>query len=443
MTLTNFCIFRCSLIFTSIYVFICVADPSSSSVPENSNFLKGIKWSPDGVCFLTAADDNCLRVYDLPPVATSQDPPHSPSDGGEDPFWPAVRIPAGELIYDYSWYPWATATDPATCCFAVATRAHPIHLYDAVTGQIRCSYRPYNALDELASSYSTAFTPDGTKLLAGCRAAIEIFDVERPGRDHATITTFQKKKEGQPGIISCIACAQDASGLMAAGAYSGIAALYDYRTHEQLAVLEGHTGGITHLKFSACGTYLYSGARRDGAIYCWDARNVSGALYILQRGVENTNQRIYFDIEPCGRHLASGGEDGCVRYWDLRDGSEAGKFRAAGDTVNGCEFHPGLPVLAIASGQRRFGVAEEIEAATSSSSSGSESENEEEEGLQGEKRWGRGRKKRKFELNNDENVLRLWRLGQREVPLGTADGGDVLIQDAVDNNDQRIENIPV
>lgn len=24
----------------------------------HSNFLRGIKWSPDGACFLTAADDN-------------------------------------------------------------------------------------------------------------------------------------------------------------------------------------------------------------------------------------------------------------------------------------------------------------------------------------------------------------------------------------------------
>jgi hypothetical protein len=24
----------------------------------NGNFLKGVKWSPDGLCFLTASDDN-------------------------------------------------------------------------------------------------------------------------------------------------------------------------------------------------------------------------------------------------------------------------------------------------------------------------------------------------------------------------------------------------
>jgi hypothetical protein len=36
-------------------------------------------------------------------------------------------------------------------------------------------------------------------------------------------------------------------------------------------------------------------------------------LYSLQRATSSTNQRIGFSIEPCGRHLATGGSDGHVR----------------------------------------------------------------------------------------------------------------------------------
>ena len=36
-------------------------------------------------------------------------------------------------------------------------------------------------------------------------------------------------------------------------------------------------------------------------------------LVRLQRETATTNQRIQFDIEPCGRHLATGGCDGAVR----------------------------------------------------------------------------------------------------------------------------------
>ena len=372
--------------------------------------------------FLVAADDNCLRIYDLPYDATTTDK-HSPinSTQQEDPFSPDVRLPAGELIYDFSWFPWATATDPATCCFAVTTRAHPIHLYDALSGQLRCSYRPYNSLDELSPAYSIAFSPDGKQLFAGGRSALHFFDLERPGREHTTLTTHSRKKEGQTGIISCIACPKDTSGLLAAGSYSSTAALYDSRSQDQIALLEGHSGGITHLKFSVCGAYLYSGARRDGAIYCWDARQLNGAVYALQRDVHTTNQRIYFDIEPWGRHLASGGEDGFVRVWDLRDGSEVGKFRAAKDTVNGCEFHPSLPVLATSSGQRRFALADDLDSdddddddldsddddddlvvVVEETSGGSESDDVSIEQ--------RRRSQRGFMLDRDENAVCLWRI---------------------------------
>ena len=40
---------------------------------------------------------------------------------------------------------------------------------------------------------------------------------------------------------------------------------------------------------------------------CWDVRHSSGVLYTLRRESAATNQRVAFDIEPCGRHLATGG----------------------------------------------------------------------------------------------------------------------------------------
>ena len=51
-----------------------------------------------------------------------------------DSFGPALRIEEGELIYDYAWFPCMSAADPASCCFASTSRAHPVHLWDACTG---------------------------------------------------------------------------------------------------------------------------------------------------------------------------------------------------------------------------------------------------------------------------------------------------------------------
>jgi WD40 repeat protein len=128
---------------------------------------------------------------------------------------------------------------------------------------------------------------------------------------------------------------------------------------EQLFVLHGHSGGVTQVQFSRDGTYLYSGARKDGNILCWDVRFTIGEVYRLARDTNTTNQRIAFDIEPGGRHLATGGEDGKVRVFDLATGELKTSFWAAPDAMNGFGFHPMLPLVATASGERRFDVWDE------------------------------------------------------------------------------------
>ena len=66
------------------------------------------------------------------------------------------------------------------------------------------------------------------------------------------------------------------------------------------------TDGALQVLFSKDGNFLYTGARRDTCIQCWDIRSTQNALYTIQRDTPTTNQRISFDIEPCGRHLATG-----------------------------------------------------------------------------------------------------------------------------------------
>jgi WD40 repeat protein len=63
---------------------------------------------------------------------------------------------------------------------------------------------------------------------------------------------------------------------------------------------------LAQVQFSRDGNYLYTGARRDPDIFCWDVRYTSDVVYRLQRQTSDTNQRIQFDIVPYGRHLATG-----------------------------------------------------------------------------------------------------------------------------------------
>lgn len=342
-----------------LYSFRQLYADVKGTICPNTNFIKGVKWSADGACFLTASDDNCLRIFDLPSEAYAsgeaklQQSTELVQDN-QDSFPAALEVQEGELVYDYAWYSCMHTSDPVSCCFATSSRAHPIHLWDACTGGLRCVYRAYDAADEVTAAYSIAFDRQGSHIWAGYNKAIRVFDLSRPGRDCQTITTFQKGQDGQPGMISCFDFSPDDSNLVAAGSYSSIAAVYDVTSGTPAYILSGHKGGITQVKFSADGNFLYTGARKDPEILCWDVRYTSDVVYRLQRNTADTNQRIHFDIEPMGRHLSTGGVDGKVLSFDLTTGEQVSDFQAATDTVNGFQFHPFLPLAATASGHRHY-----------------------------------------------------------------------------------------
>ncbi|XP_047966871.1 telomerase Cajal body protein 1 isoform X2 [Salvia hispanica] len=318
-----------------------------------NNFLKGVKWSPDGSCFLTCNEDNTLRVFSLP-YNDIGDPDAPTSTPDSDSYGPNVVVSEGESAYDYCWYPYMSASNPDLCVFATSTRDHPIHLWDANSGQLRCTYRAYDAMDEITAAFSIGFNPGGNKIFAGYNKAIRIFDVHRPGRDFEQHSTVLGNKEGQSGIISSIAFSPTSSGMLAAGSYNQTTAIYREDNMELLYVLHGQEACICQVQFSKDGNYLYTGGRKDPHVICWDIRKTVDIVYKLYRSTEGTNQRIQFDIEPLGRYLGTGGQDGLVHIYDLQTGEWVSSFQAALDTVNGFGFHPFLPMAATSSGHRRY-----------------------------------------------------------------------------------------
>ncbi|WOG89875.1 hypothetical protein DCAR_0209114 [Daucus carota subsp. sativus] len=318
--------------------------------PSNpNNFLKGIRWSPDGSCFLISTDDNTFHAFNLLNFFY-----RNRLISKRYSYNASLVLKEGEAIYDYCWYPFMSASDPVTCVFASTTRDHPIHLWDAASGQLRCTYRAFDAMDEITAAMSIGFNPAGTKIFAGYNKTIRIFDIHRPGRDCEQHSTHHKNKEGQSGIISAIAFSPTHTGMLATGSYNQTTAIYREDNMESLYVLHGQEGGVTHVQFSNDGNYLYTGGRKDPYIICWDIRNTVNILYKLYRSTETTNQRIQFDIEPSGRHLGTGGQDGLVHIYDLQTGQWVSSFQAASDTVSGFSFHPYLPMAASSSGHRRF-----------------------------------------------------------------------------------------
>ena len=129
----------------------------------------------------------------------------------------------------------------------------PVHLYDAYTGVIRASYRPYNALDEMESPQVVRFAPDGQFLAtAGFRTdrTVFLFDTAIPGRTPSNTLRLGKTRrssDGQKGLVSaiCFHSTSNASDrtLLAVGTYSpGSIYLYDLRAPGNLpsgTILQG------------------------------------------------------------------------------------------------------------------------------------------------------------------------------------------------------------
>nr|CAD7587841.1 unnamed protein product [Timema genevievae] len=201
------------------------------------------------------------------------------------------------------------------CSLVSTSQYNPIHMWDAFTGELRCTYKPYNHLDEVISAYSLAFDPSGEKLYAGFDCMVKVFSTSIPGRKCVTrhLKRSSVPTEKQYGHIGCISVNPAMPKIYAVGSYAktlvlfscSSAGLYCEPDGAMLCILQGHTGGVTHLQFSPDGTKLYSGGRKDTEILCWDMRYPGTFLYTMHRTVQ-TNQRVYFDLTSDGRYLLSG-----------------------------------------------------------------------------------------------------------------------------------------
>ena len=89
---------------------------ATAALPDT--FPQGCRFSPDGLCVLTAQCHE-LALYNISvPTGDGDD-----AEGRQPPTWkPALICPAGDTVRSYEWYPRMDSRDPATCCFLGTAR---------------------------------------------------------------------------------------------------------------------------------------------------------------------------------------------------------------------------------------------------------------------------------------------------------------------------------
>ncbi len=208
---------------------------------------------------------------------------------------------------------------------------------------------------------------------------IQVFDLGHLG-DKGTMwrtTACRRSEDGQKGRLSCLQASPGAavdagSSLLAAGSTDGSIFVYDARADGeallglQPALRRGggsahHATGITCLRWHPGGMHLFSGARQDNTIRCWDLRHTTKPVQTYGRAGA-TQQRLGFDVDAAGVCLVTGNAaDGSVSLFDISSGAEE---RAPGsaaalagsntpDIVSHVALHPCGVVLSTCSGQRR------------------------------------------------------------------------------------------
>jgi WD40 repeat protein len=170
----------------------------------------------------------------------------------------------------------------------------------------------------------------------------------RGDRNHVSLHTAQDGKAaghltGQLSHAGCLAFSPDGK-LLAAGSRRGEAAVWDVGTSQEKWRLERHGSIVSALAFSPHGQTLAVSLLPAPGSTAPDAARVllcdaaTGQIRHTLPGHDGGSRCVSF--APDGRVLASGGDDGLVRLWEVHSGQERVSLEWHLDSVCSVAFAP-------------------------------------------------------------------------------------------------------
>lgn len=322
--------------------------------PSLGHLVKSCAFSPSGDHLLTTTEGANLLVVDSVDAQVVKDlryydttSPPLPVDA------PAAHltIHAGESINSTAWRPYGASTGVEY--FAAAIRDHPIHVYNAMSGEIECSFVGRNESDELETPMVVCWDLNGSHLYSGAKSVIRVFDMECPGAPSCQFSTKAAARRG--GLVSAIAFCPDYSGAYAVGTFSNHITVYVENAGSSPALeLDSLPFGVTCLRWSPDGVKLWAGGRNDDDIICFDLRNTRSEIGRISR-LCRSQQRYSFALDPWGARLWTGSQSGELVCFDTDTFQPMWRCdQAEADATHSVAIHPFSSLLAVASGQRLF-----------------------------------------------------------------------------------------
>ena len=189
-----------------------------------------------------------------------------------------------------------------------------------------------------------AFSPASTRLAVASAIGIWLYDVQT-GTEVALL-------EGHTGGVTSVAFSSDGT-MLASGSEDETVKLWAVATHTNIATLRGHTDGVWSVAFSPDGKMLASGAGdpiihfpADNTIKLWDVETNTNIATL--EGHEGRIASVAFS--PDGKTLASGSEDETVKLWDVETNTNTATLEGHTDKVTSVAFSPDGKILASGGG---------------------------------------------------------------------------------------------
>lgn len=136
------------------------------------------------------------------------------------------------------------------------------------------------------------------------------------------------------GFVTSVAFSPDGQ-LLASGSLEKNIYLWNFKTGEQIGILQGHTSYVQSVCFCPDGKYLVS-ASSDSTIRVWDVRKKS-CIKVLRGHKDNISSVKYC---PDGQIIASASGDGTIRLWDAESGMCTCVLQGHTNKVKSLAFSP-------------------------------------------------------------------------------------------------------